>query len=144
VVNPHGAANGIDGSDLENVEIRNGTVRGFFGRNVQLAGEGRGHRVIDVRVRGSDWQGVDLDGGGHLVSRCTSTGSNLWAFSVDGDSMVVDSVAENNALFGMVLASEAGYRGNTVGNNNDGNANTQVSGGVDLGDNLCGGDATCP
>lgn len=140
----HGV-DGIDGSDLQNVEIRNGTVRGFFGRNVQLAGaSARGHRVIDVRTLGSDWQGIDLDGSGHLVSRCTSVGSNLWGISVDGDSVVVDSVAEGNSSFGLLLDAETGYRGNTVGNNNGGNANPQLSGGFDLGGNLCGGDATCP
>jgi hypothetical protein len=138
------AVDGIDGNDVENVEIRNGTVRGFFGRGVQLAGTSRGGRVIDVRTLGSDWQGVDLDGGGHLVSRCTSVSNNLWGFSVEGDSMIIDSVAENNSSVGLALDSNTGYRGNMVGNNNGGNANAQISGGVDLGGNLCGGDATCP
>lgn len=139
------AANGIEGADRQNVEIRNGTVEGFAGRGILLSGTSRGARLVDVRTLGNGFQGVDLDGGGHLVSRCTSVSNGLWGFSLDGDSMVVDSVAENNEAFGLVLDPEVGYRGNLVSNNNGGNANAQISGtGVDLGGNLCGGDATCP
>lgn len=139
------SANGIEGADRQNVEVRHGTVQGFAGRGIYFSGTSRGVRILDVRTTGNGFQGVDLDGGGHLVSRCTSVSNDLWGFSVEGDSMIVDSVAENNASYGLVIDAEVGYRGNVVSNNNGGNASAQIVGtGVDLGGNVCGGDATCP
>ena len=59
--------------------------------------------------------------------------------------MIIDSLAENNAGPGLSLGGETGYRNTVVSNNNGGNANAQFFGiGVDLGGNLCGGDAICP
>ena len=145
------AADGIEGIGLQNVEIRNGIVEGFAGRGILLAdGFGgvpvaHGHRIIQMRTVGNGFQGVDLDGGGHLVSGSSSVSNGLWGFSVEGDSMIIDSVAENNVGPGLSLASETGYRNTVVSNNNGGNANAQFDGpGVDLGGNLCGGDAVCP
>jgi hypothetical protein len=140
------SVNGIEGSDRQNIEVRNGTVQGFRGRGIIFSGSSRGVRILDIRTLGNGFQGIDLDGGGHLVSRCTSVSNSLWGFSLDGDSMIVDSVAENNTAFGFVLDPEVGYRGNLVSNNNGGNANSQIFGGdgVDLGGNICGGDAICP
>lgn len=139
------SVDGIEGSNRQNVEIRNGTVQGFAGRGVLFSGNSRGVRLVDLRTLGNGFQGVDLDGSGHLVSRCTSVSNSLWGFSVDGDSMIIDSVAENNDAYGFALDPGVGYRGSLVSNNNGGNANAQIiGGGVDLGGNLCGGDAVCP
>ncbi len=138
------SVNGITASARENVEIRNGTIQGFRGRGILFLAASRGVRIIDMRTVANGLQGVDLDGTGHLISRSTSVSNLLWGFSVDGDSMVIDSTAENNTAFGLVLGTNTGYRGNMVSGNNGGNLNAQIAGGVDLGLNLCGGDAICP
>jgi hypothetical protein len=145
------SADGVEGIGLQNVEIRNGIIEGFGGRGILLSdGFGgipvaHGHRIIQMRTVGNGFQGVDLDGGGHLVSGSSSVGNGLWGFSVEGNSMIIDSVAENNVGPGLSLDSETGYRNTVVSNNNGGNANAQFIGtGVDLGGNLCGGNAICP
>lgn len=38
----------------------------------------------------------------------------------------------------MLLAADAGYAQNVVTENNGGNANEQVSGGIEMGPNVCG------
>lgn len=138
------SADGIEGTDRTNIEVRNGTVEGFRGRGIGFFGASQSVRIIDMRLRGTGFQGVDLDGDGHLVSRCTSNGNALWGFSLDGDSLIVDSVAQGNTLFGLVLDPETGFRGNLVSGNNGGSMNSQVSGGFNIGDNLCGTDPSCP
>lgn len=40
--------------------------------------------------------------------------------------------------------SKAGYVNNVLNDNNGGNANPQLSGGVQMGTNICGGDTVCP
>lgn len=59
------------------------------------------------------------------------------------------SVSGNTAIdnYGPALQDDVGgtsYSGNQFSNNNGGNANPQVSGGIDAGGNICGGDAVCP
>ena len=90
------------------------------------------------------FQGVDRDGSGHLISRSTSSNNSLWGFSLDGDSLITDSIAENNTSLGLLLDPNTGYRGMLGGGNNGGNLNAQVSGGVRIGLNFCGGDTICP
>jgi len=46
--------------------------------------------------------------------------------------------------FGIRLDTDGGYSNNVVTENNGGNANPQVSGGTELGTNLCGTNTTCP
>lgn len=142
------SVNGIEAFGRQNFEVRGGTVEGFRGRGVFVSAGGgivsHGGRVLEMRTVGNGFQGVDMDGGGHLISRCTSVNNDLWGFSMQADGIIIDSVAENNAQFGLQLEGGA-YRNTVVSNNNGGNANAQITGaGVDLGGNLCGGDAICP
>jgi hypothetical protein len=40
--------------------------------------------------------------------------------------------------------SPSGYANNVLNDNNGGNANPQLFGGVQMGTNICGGDTVCP
>jgi hypothetical protein len=40
--------------------------------------------------------------------------------------------------------SKSGYANNVLHSNNGGNSNPQLYGGVQMGTNVCGGDAVCP
>jgi hypothetical protein len=139
--------NGVFVIDRRNVEIRNGTVRGFSGRGVmvqQSLADASGARVIDVRALQNGVIGIDTDGPGALVRGCTANENGLWGISVVESSLVLDSVAISNTSFGLQLHATAGYGSNLLGNNNGGNANAQVSGGIQLGTNVCGTDTVCP
>ena len=90
----------------------------------------------------------------------TVSGNSVSDNSGDGISTnpgcrVVGNTVHNNTGLGLNLqggaplnpgenAGPSGYADNVIDNNNGGNANAQVSGGVEMGTNVCGGDTTCP
>ena len=53
-------------------------------------------------------------------------------------------MVRSNSLEGLYLDPKAAYRSNVLTDNNGGDSNDQVHGGVSLGENLCGGDSNCP
>jgi hypothetical protein len=58
---------------------------------------------------------------------------------------VINNVVRDSRSFALLDSSGAtGYSGNQFENNNGGNANPQVSGGIEIGTNVCGGDTICP
>jgi hypothetical protein len=50
----------------------------------------------------------------------------------------------NNTGFGLNLGTGSGYGDNVIDGNNGGNLNAQVSGGIEIGTNLCADNTTCP
>jgi putative cofactor-binding repeat protein len=60
------------------------------------------------------------------------------------NAVVIDNVARNNWGVALEANASTGYKGNQFDNNNSGNTNPQVSGGTEIGTNICGGDTTCP
>ncbi|HEX4826211.1 MAG TPA: right-handed parallel beta-helix repeat-containing protein [Candidatus Polarisedimenticolaceae bacterium] len=143
----YGLAGGItDGISLgvsKNVEIKNGTVRGFTRDGIFTAAASQFIRVINVRVIGNLTFGIDLEGQGNTIEGCTALNSNTGMRAFDG-SLVTDSVARGNSSFGLVLNGPSGYRSCVFTSNNGGDANPQVSGGFQLGTNVCGADTVCP
>ena len=62
-----------------------------------------------------------------------------------GACTVAGNTANNNLGYGLFdSVGGTAYEGNQFDNNNGGNANPQVSGGIEMGTNICGGDTTCP
>jgi hypothetical protein len=58
---------------------------------------------------------------------------------------VIGNVVNNSGLFGLYdETGTTGYKDNQFSDNNGGNANPQVFGGIEIGTNICGGDTTCP
>ncbi len=132
-----------------NVEVRNGTVQGF-GRYGVFAPQGADRvRVIDVRAQGNRISGITLQGESNTVDRCTAVGNGAAGaldvgIRVGFSSLILNSVATGNQSHGLLLGAGSGYRSNVANDNNGGNANPQVSGGIELGPNICAFDATCP
>ena len=139
-----GSEDGIRWFTQENIEIRNGTVRGFpehgitSGNSTSLSA-----RVIGVRAIGNGARGLDLQGVGHLADGCTALNNGTGIFTSGGGALVINSVASGNTNFGLHADVFTGYRSNVLTDNNGGNANPQLSGGLQLGANLCG-NALCP
>jgi hypothetical protein len=134
-----GSDNGIQLFDGDNWEIRNGTIKGF-NNGIQQGTISTGHRVIGVRVTGNANAGIFIaNGEGHLVRDCTATGNGGIGIGLASRSRVVGNTVSNNTGAGMSLGTGTGYGGNVV-NNNGGT----VSGGVEMGANICDGTTTCP
>jgi hypothetical protein len=55
-------------------------------------------------------------------------------------SLVIDNVVRRNDGFGLDGAASTAYSGNAL----TGNVSGEVSGGIQIGTNLCGTDTTCP
>jgi len=127
----------------KNVEVRNGTIRGFTRNGIFTNINTQYIRVIGVAAIGNTIFGIDLQGQGNIIDGCTvlNNGNGLRAFE---GSLVINSIARANTNMGLTLVGGAGYRSNAFTMNNGGDANPQVSGGFQLGTNVCGTDTTCP
>lgn len=83
--------------------------------------------------------------------RSTGVVVNSASFSNSGSGIVSslagvirgNVVADNDGL-GLELGPTSGYADNTLISNNGGSSNPQVSGGIELGTNICGTDTNCP
>jgi parallel beta-helix repeat protein len=137
-------SNGIQITNGDNWEIRNGTVRGFI-NGIQQSSASNGHRVIGVRVLGNTRLGIQISGdGSHRVEGCTVIGNGAdgdrEGISIAGKSTVIGNTVSDNFGFGMSLGAGTGYGENVIANNGGGT----VVGGVQLGINVCDGSTTCP
>ena len=73
-----------------NVEIRNGTIQDFGGYGVHEASpDGRGHRVIGIRVVSNAAGGISVHGDGHLVRDCTAAQNGTHGIIIHGDGSTV-------------------------------------------------------
>jgi hypothetical protein len=96
---------GIYMQDRRNVEIRNGTIRGFTGSGVAAVGAQSGaHRVVDLRSEENGQHGIFLAGTNHLVSRCLASDNGTLTshhgISISG-GVVSHNAAEHNAGSGI-------------------------------------------
>ena len=132
------------GTNSPNVEIRNGTIRDFGRHGIFALSTSPGTRIIDVRAIDNGIFGLNLENEGSLVRGCTVTGSGSSGIRALGDSTVLGNTVMDNGAVGLTGSIGTGYGKNVFTENNGGSANPQVSGGVDLGDNVCGTNTTCP
>lgn len=152
--------------------VRNGTIRGIRSFGIQAdpfvrvenmlieqnaaggisAGNdgATGCIVEDSRILQNGSGGISFaanDGAlGARVVRNTIHG-NTYAGVTGAISLLVDNVITSNGNLGAILnysGSLTGFSGNQLYDNNGGNGNPQMSGGVSIGTNICGGDTSCP
>jgi len=136
-------ADGIGIGGMKNVEVRNGTIRGFSRDGIFTNINTLYIRVLNVRTIGNAVYGMDLEGQANTVDGCTALNNNIGIRTFEG-SLIVNSVARGNTSFGLIPVGNSGYRSNVLTSNNGGDANPQVSGGLQLGSNVCGTDLVCP
>ncbi len=137
-----GLNDGVSIIASDNVEVRNGTVRGFLRHGV-FSLTGTRSRVIGVRAIGNNANGLNLEGTA-LVDGCVALDNGIFGIRVGAGSLVINSVARSNTDIGLALSSPSGYRSNVLTDNNGGNANAQTGGGIEIGSTVCGNNATCP
>jgi len=133
-----GHSNG-EGLDLgDNASVVNVTADDNAGPGIVV---GAGSVVKDCRARSNLGAGIQAVSG-------TITGNavegNQSGIVVSGSASVVSNTIVGNGLEGLQAPAGTGYGSNVINDNNGGNANPQVSGGIEIGPNVCGGDTTCP
>ena len=136
-------ADGIGLGGCKNIEIRNGTIRDFTRSGIFSNINTHYVRVIGLRTINNVTSGIELQGTANTVDGCTALGNAIGIRVFDG-SLVINSVARGNTSFGLAFAGPGGYRSNVLTGNNGGDANAQVSNGLQLGSNVCGTDLVCP
>ncbi len=112
-----GSLHGIFMDSRSNVEIRNGTVRGFGGSGIGVStfpGGGQGHRVIGVRVVSNLLGGINRLGIGSLIKDCTAERNGDDGIATAGGSTVAGNTAIQNLGLGILVASGCTVTGNTA------------------------------
>jgi len=81
---------------LENVEIRNGTIRSFvdgIGAYFVDPAE-RCHRIINIRVIDNTQKGITLAGSGHIIKGCTAYANDIGIYC--NNSLLIQNVSTLN------------------------------------------------
>ena len=132
------------GTVPSHVSVRNGNISGMGASGIAL--QGRGNSVDGVDAQGNQGNGIDVFEGTVIHSGAHDNGSNgiiIGGGSAGGNyvrnntigihagGLVFDNFAENNSLTGIDMTS-GGYKGNVIMG-----SPTLVSGGKNLGQNLC-------
>jgi hypothetical protein len=111
--------NGIVMNGRSNVEIRNGTITGFWTGVWEQGGTGAKHRIINIRVNDSAIAGaigIDLNGANHLVQGCSAC-NNQDDGMVISKGTVTGCTASNNGNIGIYLSGAGSVIGNVANNN---------------------------
>ena len=154
-----GIQSGEDNTVKNNIVYNNGSagifaekgniIKGNTARNNQESGiHARNNSVITHNTStGNQTSGILADTGCTL-SFNTATINNI-GFNVARGSTIISNTARNNANYGLqhntsFAGGTIGYAHNVFDENNNGNSNPQVNGGVEIGANICGDNSTCP
>lgn len=148
------------------VTIRNGHIAGTGNDGVRLrAGPGKVHdltvehsgedgiqagfavNIHDNNVRRNKVHGINLTSSGNIRNN-TATKNGQAGIQAEGSgdfvkAVISDNLATENGSEGLVLDPSVGYRSNVMRLNNGGDTNPQVSGGIEIGPNVCATDTTC-
>lgn len=84
-----------------------------------------------------------LGGDDCLVQGNTVHGNGSYGISLGGSSTVLQNTVTGSVNFGLLLGSNSGYSQNVVADNKI-VSGPQVSGGLQMGTNICGFDTVCP
>ncbi len=124
-----GSSYGIYMRTRGNVEISNGTVRGFFRGIYESDSSGNNHRVINVRAVSNTREGIHLIGSKHIVKDCTasdngaSASGDVYGIYVGKGSIVTSCIASENGdsasgdVYGIYADAGSTVTGNTVCDN---------------------------
>jgi parallel beta-helix repeat protein len=131
LIGPGGWSYGIHMIARSNVEIRNGTVRGFYRGIYESDSSGNNHRVINVRVVRNTRDGIHLMGSKHLVKDCTASDNGnsasdfVYGIYVGTGSTVTGCTASDNGasasdeVYGIRADIGGMVTGNTACGNGD-------------------------
>ncbi|MHB8067270.1 MAG: right-handed parallel beta-helix repeat-containing protein [Desulfobaccales bacterium] len=122
-----------------NVEIRNGSIKGFGGYGIYTPSGHSGTRVVGVRVRDTGKSGIWLLGNDHLVMDCTVRNTGEMGIVVGYSSLVKGSQTAGNTSAGI----NVGLGSTAVGNTARGNGGGILAGpGASVTDNTVSGQSS--
>lgn len=144
LIGPDSGTNyGVYMDERSNVEIRNGTIKGFGNYGICEANDttGKNHRVVNVRAISNGNGGIYLGGLGHLVSNClasdngTSSAASVYGIYVNSGSTVIGNtvykngdLATGNYVYGIFAGPGCTVTGNTASFNGFAAVNSSVYG----------------
>jgi parallel beta-helix repeat protein len=115
-----GITNGIYMHGCTNVEIRNGTVHGFFGGIFESSNGINHHRISNIRAfnPGSNGLGINigLSGSQNVVKNCTAANNAGRGIAI-GSGTIIGCEAYGNQCGFLVLSGPASIIGNVATNN---------------------------
>ena len=107
---------GIHMDNRKNVEVRNGTVRGWDAGVWETAG-GFGHRIINIRAVDVN-AGVMLYGNGHLIQGCTASRASYEpgssGFTINWGSGIISGCLVKNFGFGIIAQAQTVISDNVI------------------------------
>ena len=162
--NATGSGYGIVGVGYVKAAVKNGSIEYMGADGIYLDSKAQ---VTNMRTEGNGRNGIRVEGSSIVSGNishnnkligilayqsCTITGNittlnDLFGISANAGSLVISNSVKSNGSFGLSFSNAlgfTGYQGNALIDNNGGNANPQVSGGIELGTNLCGTNTSCP
>lgn len=161
---PTGTGSGIESSNAS-IVVYNGMIQGMGAHGVYLHGADKKYRVENVYVINNGSNGIYLftsrgntvtgnkavlNGSrgidaafASVVTGNVADGNGEQGIVANHNSAVIGNIAVENGSFGLGMGDGAGYVNNVLTSNNGGSANPQLSGGVSLGENVCGS-SLCP
>jgi len=106
--------NGIRMNGRNNVEIRNGTLSGWF-CGIRDNSSGVGHRVTNVRAEGNI-NGICLMGSGHLIQGCraTAAGTAGYGLLIGSQGTISGCQTSNFSVYGIYIFEYGTISGNVV------------------------------
>ncbi len=115
---------------VDNVEIRNGTVRSFTADGVQSNGtiDHFGMRIMNLRVHHNGQYGIYLDEQNHIVQGCTVSHNSYIGIDPGDSSKVIGNTIFKNGNDGI----EAGRGCTITGNTSYDNASAGITGNVSV------------
>ena len=116
-----GLGQGIALSNCNNVEIRNGTIRGFYNGIFDPSTSGNNHRVINIAAInpgiGTSGYNILLAGTDHLVKNCTASNCGAGGILI-GSGTITGCRASGNGTHGFIIELGPGnFIGNVARNN---------------------------
>jgi len=100
---------------------------------------GFGSTIRENAASTNDGDGI-VGGAGSTISLNSASGNGSDGIQASNDALVQRNAVSFNGAIGLNLAADAAYRENSV----EDNTGVEVSGGVNLGDNKCDNNTTCP
>lgn len=155
---PTGTGIGVSGG---RTTVLNGSVRGMGDSGVSLTGSGAhvsGVRAVSNGSRGI-WAGeyavvtncvarengsTGIQGGDGLFSENNASYNGTSGIASGRGTVLGNTMNDNGGVGLNAGVTSTAYGHNQIYNNNGGNANPQVTGGLEIAPNVCGGDLVCP
>ncbi len=97
-----------------NVEIRNGTVRGFYDGIILNGGQSR---IINIRAVGNASHGFVVEGSGNQVRGCTTCNTTRGIYMAGGT--ITSCTASDNSVYGIYFRGPGCVLDNVVNNNTE-------------------------